>query len=406
MTAIRGGAGRSPKQSWLISMKIAHLVGHSALNGVATSTKMLIEAQIKAGHEVMMVHPRNSWIGRQAFAGPLKKMESSFKTTPAELRKTGYPIRDWGRALVHAHGNRANKLAMIYTLVDGTPVVMTAHARRFQIPWRFAHAVVGLSQPTSDYYTSRFLVPRSRMHLVPNMFDLEGIQPVSDSSRAAARRKLGVRDDTLLLGAVGKIDTRKNQVDALRVLKRLLTMGRDAELLLVGDASEGDELPGWRDMLADPALAGRVHLAGHREDAVSLIPAMDIFLCVSRVEEAPIAPLEAMAQAVPVLSTEVGNMAELLPAERLFPVGGVDGMAQAVENLCGEATLRREAGAADRRIVAAKLSPDAILPRIEAIYRAALARSRDRGWKHFANPDDRWRPDRASNGHIDDRSVY
>jgi glycosyltransferase involved in cell wall biosynthesis len=373
-------------------MKIAHLVGHSALNGVATSTKMLIDAQIRAGHEVMLVYPRDSWIGRQTFAGPLKKMESSFKTTPAELRKTGYPIRDWGRALVHAHGNRANKLAMIYTIVDGTPAVMTAHARRFQIPWRFAHAVVGLSRPTADYYTSRFLVSRSRMHVVPNMFDLHGVQPVTAEARAAARRKLGIRDDTLLLGAVGKIDARKNQVDALLALKRLLTIEHDAELLLIGDASEGDELPGWREALADPALAGRVHLAGHREDAVSLISAMDIFLCVSRVEEAPIAPLEAMAQAVPVISTDVGNMSDLLPDERLFPVGEVDGMAKAVDRLCGETTSLGEAGAADRRMVAAKLSPEAILPRIEAIYRAALGRARDRGWKHFANPDDRWTP--------------
>ena len=40
-----------------------------------------------------------------------------------------------------------------------------------------------------------------------------------------------------------------------------------------------------------------------------------------------------------------------------------------------------------------KLSPHKILPQIEAIYRAALGRARDRGWKHFKNPADRYIPD-------------
>lgn len=115
-------------------MKIAHLISHHGLNGVATSTKTLIDQQILAGYDVMLVHPRKSWIGTQSFAGPLKMLASSFKTRPADLRDTGYPIRDWGRTLVHAHGSRANKMAMIFTLADGVPVVMTAHARQFQIP--------------------------------------------------------------------------------------------------------------------------------------------------------------------------------------------------------------------------------------------------------------------------------
>jgi glycosyltransferase involved in cell wall biosynthesis len=373
------------------SMKIAHLVGHDSLNGVATSTKILIDEQIKAGHELMLVHPKKSWIGKQSFAGPIKLLESSFKTIPADLRATGYPIRDWGRTLVHAHGSRANKMLMIFTIADGAPAVMTAHSRQFQPPWRFAHAVVGLSRQTANYYTRRLLVPKNRMHVVPNMFDASALAPASPQRRAEARRKLGIREDTLLLGSTGAISERKNQVEMIRILKRLVASGLETELLVIGSLpSEKDVMAGWHEALADPAVAGRVHVPGKRADAVELAAAMDIFLFTSVVEEAPIAPLEAMAQEIPVVSTDVGNMADLLPGERIFGLGDIGGMTRAVERLARDETLRRQAGAIDRAAVAEKLSPQKILPQMDAIYRAALARSRDRGWKYFKNPADRY----------------
>ena len=66
---------------------------------------------------------------------------------------------------------------------------------------------------------------------------------------------------------------------------------------------------------------------------------MDVYVCASAVEEAPIAPLEAMAQALPVVSTNVGNMSDLLPAERLFSVGDTAGMAAAVAMLAQDQPL-------------------------------------------------------------------
>ncbi|MEI5680895.1 MULTISPECIES: glycosyltransferase family 4 protein [unclassified Mesorhizobium] len=376
-------------------MKIAHLISHDALNGVATSTKTLIDNQIKAGHEVMLIHPRKSWIQRQKFVGPVKMLESSFRTNPTDLRNTGYPIRDWGRTLVHAHGSRANKFLMIFTIADGAPAVMTAHTRQFQIPWRFAHAVVGLSRQTADYYIKRLLVSPARMHIVPNMFDSAALRPVSAEARSLARQKLGIRQDTFLLGSVGLIGTRKRQIDMLRILKRLLGKGIDAELMLVGGVDKSAIMPGWQGALDDPALRGKVHLVGPREDAVQLVAAMDLFLCTSIAEEAPIAPLEAMAQAIPVISTDVGNMEDLLPADRLFTVGDVDGLSKAAERFARDPQWQVEAGAADRQTVTEQLAPEAMLPQIEDIYFAALSRARDRGWKYFKNPADRWAPDKA-----------
>lgn len=368
----------------LADMRIVHIIGHAALNGVATSLKALIDAQLEAGYEIMLVHPRKSWIGKQSFFRPIHTLDSTFSMAPVELRRVGYAIRDWGRTLLHAHGSGANKYAMVFTIFDGVPTVMTAHARRYQLPWMFAHGVVGLSAPTIDYYAKRFLVSRRRIFNVPNMFDVRKLAPVTQAARDRARGIIGLNPQSLVIGSVGAIDQRKRQADVVRILSRLVRSGVDAHLLLIGRPPSDPEIVRELDeVLRDPLVANRVHLTGHRTDAVALLPAINVFLCTSAVEEAPIAPLEAMAQGIPVVSTRVGNMADLLPASRLFAVGDIDGLAGAAATLLGAAPMAASAGLADRETVAKKLAPSVILPQIDAIYRKAISSARDRGRKYI-----------------------
>ncbi|MRX33045.1 glycosyltransferase family 4 protein [Aminobacter sp. MDW-2] len=356
-------------------MKIAHLVGHGALNGVATSSRILIQAQLDAEHEVMLVHSLGSWIEHQHFDGPVRMMGSNFATTPREIRRVGYAIRDWGEDVVHCHGSRGNKFGLVFRCAAGTPIVMTAHARQYQLPWLFAHEVIGLSQWTVDYYVKHWLVSRRHIHLLPNMFDVGRIEPVSVASRARARAALGIRDEAFLIGSVGQLGGRKNQIDMVRVLRKLLDEDVDAELLVIGSTNQGNDIMAeWDAAIAAPELTGRIHLPGLRNDALELLPAFDLFLMTSRDEQAPIAPLEAMAAGLPVLSTRVGNMVDLLPREQSFAVGDVDGMAAAALDL-RDATQRRAVGQAGRQEIARQLDPKRIVGEIDRIYRLAIGRS-------------------------------
>ncbi|MBT1156487.1 glycosyltransferase family 4 protein [Aminobacter anthyllidis] len=359
-------------------MKIAHLVGHGALNGVATSSRILIQAQLDAGDEVMLVHSLGSWIEHQKFDGPIQMMGSNFATTPKEIRRVGYAIRDWGEDVVHTHGSGGNKFGLVFRCAAGTPIVMTAHARQYQLPWLFAHEVIGLSQWTVDYYIKHWLVSRRHMHLLPNMFDVSRIEPVNAQSRKQARAVLGIREEAFLIGSVGQLGGRKNQIDMVRVLRRLLDKGVDAELLVIGSTKQGkDIMPDWDDAIAAPEVQGRIHLPGLRNDALDLLPAFDVFMMTSRDEQAPIAPLEAMAAEIPVLSTRVGNMVDLLPAGQTLAVGDVAGMAAAVLDLQDEAQ-RRAVGQAGRQEIARQLDPQRIVGEIDKIYRLAIERSSKR----------------------------
>lgn len=359
-------------------MKIAHIISHAGLNGVATSTYTLVQAQLRAGHEVMLVHQSPSWIEEQVFDRPVRAFASHLKTEIPELRRVGHEIQRWGEDVLHTHGSKANKFGMIYRLVARTPTVMTAHARLFQLPWRFAHCVIAPSRPTADYYRKRHLVTRSSVHVVPHMFDVATIALVSDQSRAAARATLGIRSNAFLLGSVGEICNRKYQIDMLRILKRLVGLGVDAELLLVGPVMELDEAKQWAELMADPDVVGRVHLTGQRNDARALIHAMDTYLCTARIEEGPIATLEAMASSVPVVTVDVGYSSAIIrdgQNGRIFAMGAVDQMAQACLALVRDPALAGRLGAAGRASVAEELTAERIIPQMDDVYRLAIKSS-------------------------------
>ncbi|QPC88406.1 glycosyltransferase [Mesorhizobium sp. NBSH29] len=361
-------------------MKIAHIVSHGGLNGVATTTATLIKEQVSAGHQVTLVHRPGAWIASQLAGAPVNMVPCRFSRHPAEMSAVGRQLDDAEIDVVHSHGSSANVYAMIFRCAVAAPTVMTAHSRQFQPTWRFAHQVIGLSDHTARYYTSRFLIAKSRIHSIPNMFDAQALPIATDAERLAARQKLGIAPETFLLGSVGVIGQRKRQSDMVQILDRLLQAGCDAELALIGPYSRsGPGTQTFERALADPAMRGRIHLLGERQDAADLVAGLEVYLCTSEQEEAPIAPLEAMARGVPVISTDVGNMADLLPESLIFKVADIAGMAAMALRFRGDPGLMRHQGLAGRAVVESLLAPSAILPRIEAVYDLALLEA---GQKH------------------------
>lgn len=359
------------------------MVSHGTLNGVATSTKTLIDLQLAAGHEIMLVHKKDGWLGQQEFAGPIERLATGFETRPFEIMRVGFRILDWRRDVVHAHGSRANKYMMAYKILGDVPSVATAHTRQYQIPWAFAHEIMAPSEPTAAFY--RRLLPWRKQHVsvVPIPFDAGPGERVTAEQRRLIRSELGLRDETFVMASVGTVGHRKNQIAMLDVLGSLLARGIDAALVLIGQMLLPKEEAG---KFAHPRWSGRLHLLGERRDAVRLLPAMDVYLSTSRMEESSVATSEAMAARLPILTTNVGSAGVLVKTGvngALFGLDDVAGMAAAAERYARQPQERAAAGDAAREAVIRELSPAGILPRIDAVYRAAVERARDRYRPHM-----------------------
>ncbi len=148
--------------------------------------------------------------------------------------------------------------------------------------------------------------------------------------KAEARAELGLPQDCPVVGTVARLATVKDPLAFLSVAKRVVERLPECRFVLVGDGPLRTEVERG---IMEAGLSSSVLLAGNREDVENLLPALDVFLLTSRSEGLPRVMLEALAAGVPVVSTDVGGVCELLTGDRngvICPVGNTECLSNAV----------------------------------------------------------------------------
>jgi glycosyltransferase involved in cell wall biosynthesis len=141
--------------------------------------------------------------------------------------------------------------------------------------------------------------------------------------------------------------------------------------LLLGDGPE-------RARVAEAAraagLGARAHLPGHVADPRGHYRAMDAFALSSDTEQMPVALVEAMACGLPAVSTDVGDVARMVPESGRAFVVALDAalLAEALDRLAAAPELRAALGAAGRARVASAYSFEAMVAAHRAAYATAL----------------------------------
>lgn len=243
-------------------------------------------------------------------------------------------------------------------------------ARRAMLPW--VPRVVVPSQRLYDIATRLWKVPAGQVRLIRNGIRLDVF--TRSSGGPALRRELGIPEDALVVGAVGHLRPEKN---FLRLLDScaLVASGPPVHVLIVGD---GEERARLEERAARPDLAGRVHLAGYRSDPHRFFRAMDVFSITSDTEQMPVCLLEAMASHLPVVSTDVGDIRAVLPAEQepwLVPLEGDStevSFARRLGKLAGDPALRQRLGRLNRRQAEEHFSFETMLAAYREIYHEVL----------------------------------
>lgn len=356
-------------------LKIAHMLSHTAVNGVGTSLEVLLRELHARGHELMLVHRPGCWLADQTADLPIKRLESRLKTRYGELYRVGDAIRTWGADVVHTHGSTAHKYGAIYRVAGRIPIVATAHSCHFQLHWIFNNRVIAPSQITADYHHKVNRVFRRNLRIVYHAFDTTTAPMASEADRADRRAEMDLPHDAFILGMTGSICERKNQTDCVRVLDTLRKQGINAHLVLIGPPGEWDYTKEMRAHIAEQQLEPFVHELGERQDTIAVLAALDAYLCTSVHEEGPIATLEAMSVGLPVITSRIGCMPVVMADDKggkVLPVGDWRGMASFAGELAGDPMRRRALGLEGHDQVKNLLAPDAVIPQVEAVYREVV----------------------------------
>ncbi|WP_165967307.1 glycosyltransferase [Luteimonas aestuarii] len=196
--------------------------------------------------------------------------------------------------------------------------------------------------------------------------------PATTGDRDAARDRLGIPRDALLLGSVGRLVALKNHRLLLDAMPGLLAKHPRLHAVIVGDGPLQPELQRQIDGLG---LARHIHLAGPRNDVQALLPAFDVFVLPSRTEGLSIALLEACAAGLAVVATDVGGNGEIIADQstgRLVPSDDLPALQDAVGALLHDRDGRRRLGGAAREWVRMHGSVDAMRQNYDTVYARAL----------------------------------
>lgn len=184
--------------------------------------------------------------------------------------------------------------------------------------------------------------------------------------RAQARAQLGLREDELVLGSVGRLTDQKGHRYLLEALRRLDR--RDVRVLIAGEGPLRDELE---------RLAGGlpVTFLGQRDDVPRLLAALDVFVFPSEFEGLPFTLLEAMAAGVPVVASDVDGNRDAVEDEVtgiLVPPRDPRALADAIGRQLERPDERARLGEAGRRRAAEVFSLERMVERTQAVYEELL----------------------------------
>lgn len=355
-------------------MHSMQIISAQGVNGVSKNAVDFIRALLARGHPVTLVHRPGAWIGAQDFDGPITLVPTDLgRALPPlrEIRRLRRLARQSGVQVVHTHASGANTMGVLLRLIGGPPVIGTAHGMFRNVTWRLMDRVITLSPQATEHYQRVNKVRADRVRPTPLVFSAAKMAGHDRASgRAALESHFGIAPQTFVIGVVGQICDRKNQSAAVEIAGRMSRMGIDVACVLIGpgDGPETDKITAAAKSFG---IQDHVILTGPRDDVPALLAGFDALLCTSHEEQSPVALLEAMALSVPVFSTDVGCVADMIPDGRngaLFSLSDLDAPARTLAALAQDPMHAAELGRASRQVLDENFAENPILDRILAIY--------------------------------------
>ena len=121
------------------------------------------------------------------------------------------------------------------------------------------------------------------------------------SKRDNLRKKLGIHTDEIVIGHIGRISFQKNQEFLISVFANLYSNMKDIKLILIGGGDDSK----LRDLVKEKGIEDRVLFLGLQTNAENFYSVFDFFFFPSNYEGLPVTLLEAQANGLPILASDV-----------------------------------------------------------------------------------------------------
>jgi glycosyltransferase involved in cell wall biosynthesis len=289
--------------------------------------------------------------------------------------------------VVHTHSAKAGGIGRMAARRAGVPAIIhTFHGfpfhrfqsvlRRRTYVWlerrlgRMTDRFLAIGNEVAAEAVRLGIASPERIRVVASAIDRDVI-PRTASSRANARRLLGVPPGAHVVGSVGRLDFQKSPGDLVRAVAML-----DRPNVFAVWIGDGPLRPKVERLIARSGLTGRFLLLGERTDVPELLAGLDVFAMSSLYEGIPCAVVEAMTCGIPVVANAVNAVPDVVISGKtgvLSRPGDPEAMARALGHLLDHPEQARRMAREAGHHIGERFDPAELGRDLDDVYRDALA---------------------------------
>jgi glycosyltransferase involved in cell wall biosynthesis len=232
--------------------------------------------------------------------------------------------------------------------------------------------IITVSEAVRRVKIEKSNVSPEKVITIHNGIDTSLFTSHSNTSKQQFRKSLGIPDNVLLLGSVGRLHPSKGFSDLISALVKIKSKLKSVKVIIVGDGKLSNNL---KLQVKYDKLSDAIEFIGLRNDVPDILSALDIFVLPSLWEAFGIAILEAMAAGKPVVATSVGGIPEVVidgETGILVPASDPDALANAIIRLIEDEELRVKMGNAGRKRVLKHFTIQKMVNKTEQLYQELM----------------------------------
>lgn len=244
-----------------------------------------------------------------------------------ELRKV---LKDGEYKIVHSHINTLSVFPLYAAKRVGVPVrIAHSHSTTNKKEWK-KNLLKQILRPFSKKYATDYMCcselagrwlfgdkayDEGKVYLLNNAIDLDKFK-YDEKIRNNKRKELGINEDTLVIGHIGRFVAQKNHTFLIDIFNEIHKKNKDSLLMLVGQGPLMNEIQAKVNNLG---LKDSVIFLGQRSDVNELYQAMDVFILPSLYEGLPVVGVEAQASGnLCYLSTDMTKETKVLDSTKFM----------------------------------------------------------------------------------------
>jgi len=248
-------------------------------------------------------------------------------------------IKKFKPDIVHTHASKSGAIGRVAALISGTPIIVhTFHGHVFHSYFgklktgfyilleRFlakrSSAIIAISKLQKDELVNTFnICSEDKMHVINLGFDLDRFEDKDGLKRRIFREEFSLSDEHIAIGIIGRLTSIKDHkffIDVANIVNA--SSKKNLTFFIIGDGEERSHLEEYilsldlkysspeKDSGPEPLF----RFTSWRQDMENIYSGLDIIALTSKNEGTPVTLIEGQAASRPVISTDVGGVADIV----------------------------------------------------------------------------------------------